>query len=433
MTALHPADHGPPILSRQPSPEPGGTAKALSSILAAVILFAHLGSALGPVVPVVTFGASLAILVLLRGQADRRVLRFGWLLLLPALALASTAWSKLPGTTLYYAAQLAMTMLGALAIWLSGDLRGFIRQLFAASLAICIVSLAGGHTGPSMAGPVLVGITGSKNAMAAVGQCAAFCGLVLAVDARQHLGWRMAGAAALPLGLGIVAVTQAATIQILTLAAPLLCAGFVALHLCPAKLRPFLSAALLLVAAAGGSVAGKLVQRAEEATLSTFNKDKGLTGRTYLWTIAREKISDRPWQGYGYKAFWMGGTSDSIGLLRSQRIADPRTFSLHQTYLEAWLDLGVPGLAIAAGTLAVALGTALFRAVRLCQPPELWCAVFLACLVVRSFGETLFQPFYAYGTIATVLAAFALLEQQTQTRQTRQQPGRRRAYQEVRA
>ncbi|TCM17996.1 O-antigen ligase [Novosphingobium sp. PhB165] len=333
MSALHRPDPRTEV-----SREDAATAKAISSILAALILFVHLGSALGQMVPEVTLGASLTILMLLRNRVDGRALRGGWLLAFPALALASTLWSDMPGMTFYYASQLTISLLGAVAVWLAGDTRAFVRQLFAASLAICLVSIAGGQTGPSATGPVLVGITGSKNAMAAAGQCVLFCGVALALDARQPVGWRLAGAAALPLGGWIVAITQAATIKILTLAAPLLCIAIRMLSGCPVKIRPFLAASLLFATLAGASVAGKVAETAEDYTLQSFNKDKGLTGRTYLWTIAQGKIAERPWQGYGYKAFWMSETADSIGLLRSQRIADARTFSLHQTYLEAWLD-----------------------------------------------------------------------------------------------
>ncbi|WP_395331139.1 O-antigen ligase family protein [Novosphingobium sp. BL-8H] len=406
--------------------EESAVAKALSSILAAAILFAHLGSALGPVVPVVSLGAPLAIFLLLRNRVDARLQPVGWLLALPTFALASTIWSRMPMMTFHYAGQLAITVLGALAIWLTADVRGFVRQLFAASLAICLVSLASGHTGPSTTGPVLVGITGSKNAMAAVGQCVVFCGLALALDRGQPPLWRVAGALATPLGGWIVAVTQAATIKLLTLLAPVICVAVMALHACPAKIRPFLTAGLLLATVAGGSVAGKVAERAEDATLKTFNKDKGLTGRTYLWDVAWQKIVERPVQGYGYKAFWMSGSADSIGLLRSQRIADPRTFSLHQTYLEVWLDLGLGGLAIAATMLASGLIAALYRAVRFCAAPDIFLAVSLVSLVVRSFGDTLFQPFYAYGTIAVVLIAFALFGAGTSERSVAVADPRRR-------
>ncbi len=408
MRALHHPDFGHSDPEAEVRLEEGTAAKGLSSILAAAILFAHLGSGLGPVVPVISLCASLAIFVLMRNRADGRLLPFGWMLALPAFALASAMWSRMPLVTLYYAAQLAITVLGALAIWLACDTRGFIRQLFVASLAICLVSLGTGQTGPSMTGPVLVGITGSKNAMAAAGQCVLFCGLALALDAKQPLFWRILGGLALPLGGWIVAITQAATIKILTLAAPLLGIAIVLLHYCPAKIRPFFAAALLLTVVAGGSIAGKVAERAEDVTLRTFNKDKGLTGRTYLWTVARQKIAERPLQGYGYKAFWMSESADSIGLLRSQRISDPRTFSLHQTYLEAWLDLGILGVTIAAAMLAAGLIGALYRAVRFCEVPDVFLGVSVTSLVVRSFGETFFQPFYAYGTIVVVMIAYAL-------------------------
>ncbi|EIZ78462.1 o-antigen polymerase [Novosphingobium sp. Rr 2-17] len=384
------------------------TAKAICSVLAALILFVHFGSAFGPAIPVVSLGAAVAIFVIMRDRLDQ-TRGWAWLLALPLLALLSSIWSTSPSVTLYYGAQLLITVLCALAIWLASDPRTFLRQLLAAATAICVVSIVGGQTGPSVTGPVLIGVTGSKNSMAAAAQIVLLTGLAIAVDSRQPRTWRLAGVALAPLGVWLVATTHAATIIILSIAAPVLYVAMMALRAAPAKLRPFLLAAVLAMGLGLAPVANQLGDLSKDYTFQTFHKDSKLSGRTYLWKVAEQKIAERPFHGYGYKAFWMSGSIESIGLLRSQSIRDPRTFSLHQTYLEIWLDTGLIGLVTLVATIAAGIAAALWRVAKGEGGAAAFGAVFLIFLVVRSFGETLIVSFYPYCTIVYVLIAFALL------------------------
>ena len=43
------------------------------------------------------------------------------------------------------------------------------------------------------------------------------------------------------------------------------------------------------------------------AALSDTGKDPTLTGRTDLWATGMEFISEHPWQGVGFHAFWVKG------------------------------------------------------------------------------------------------------------------------------
>jgi O-antigen ligase len=98
---------------------------------------------------------------------------------------------------------------------------------------------------------------------------------------------------------------------------------------------PFLIALILV----GGSVATLLVSNAE-AILGLFGRDLTLTGRTELWAAVLDKISERPWLGYGFGAFWRGLEGQSADVWNIVRWEVPHS---HNGYLDIWLDLGLLG------------------------------------------------------------------------------------------
>ncbi|MFI4935244.1 MAG: O-antigen ligase family protein [Caulobacterales bacterium] len=75
-----------------------------------------------------------------------------------------------------------------------------------------------------------------------------------------------------------------------------------------------------------------------------LGKEATLTGRTKLWAAVWRQIAQRPWQGYGYAAIW--DETDQWGPLAwITKDAGFRAHHAHNTWLEQWLALGVPGLA----------------------------------------------------------------------------------------
>ena len=89
------------------------------------------------------------------------------------------------------------------------------------------------------------------------------------------------------------------------------------------------------------------------AVLEASGRDATLTGRTGIWqTVLSEPIN--PLLGTGYASFWLGE--------RLQRIWDlyPRTplIQAHNGYIEAYLNLGVVGVALLGGVLWTALRNA---------------------------------------------------------------------------
>lgn len=80
-----------------------------------------------------------------------------------------------------------------------------------------------------------------------------------------------------------------------------------------------------------------------EVISALLGRDATLTGRTEVWRLAWQWITERPWLGYGYSAFWQGDTGPS-GLLIA---ALGEVFSsAHQGVLDLWLDLGLAGVVL---------------------------------------------------------------------------------------
>ena len=71
--------------------------------------------------------------------------------------------------------------------------------------------------------------------------------------------------------------------------------------------------------------------------LKSMGIDATFTGRTAIWTFALDKISERPWLGYGFQSFWQSVALKSEGM----------TFVAahsHNSFLEALINAGIPGL-----------------------------------------------------------------------------------------
>lgn len=74
--------------------------------------------------------------------------------------------------------------------------------------------------------------------------------------------------------------------------------------------------------------------------VASFNRDATLTGRIPLWIAIFHTITQSPWLGYGYGAFWTGtGPSAAIRLLVGWQAP-----IAHNALLDIWLQVGLLGL-----------------------------------------------------------------------------------------
>ena len=80
--------------------------------------------------------------------------------------------------------------------------------------------------------------------------------------------------------------------------------------------------------------------------LAAAGKDVSLTGRTFLWSRARDYISVRPLLGVGYQSFWVQGHVEAEALWRFAQIQNRSGFHFHNLYYETAVELGQLGVAI---------------------------------------------------------------------------------------
>ena len=75
--------------------------------------------------------------------------------------------------------------------------------------------------------------------------------------------------------------------------------------------------------------------------LEAIGKDPTMTGRTQIWALVMVSIAQRPWIGYGYKAFWNGfqGAGASISFALGNLVANAQS-----GFLDTWLEIGIFGL-----------------------------------------------------------------------------------------
>ncbi len=101
-----------------------------------------------------------------------------------------------------------------------------------------------------------------------------------------------------------------------------------------------------------------ILTREPAAILTALGKDPSLTGRTDIWAAVMAYVSERPWTGYGYSAFWEvdSAPADFIRLQTGWPVP-----SAHNGWLDLLVQIGWPatlfvGLIVAAVTISAVIG-----------------------------------------------------------------------------
>jgi exopolysaccharide production protein ExoQ len=88
------------------------------------------------------------------------------------------------------------------------------------------------------------------------------------------------------------------------------------------------------------------------SVLGIFGKDATLTGRTGLWQIVLQLISERPLLGWGYGAMWL--PTDTITMAVSAAVGW-KVPGAHNAILETMLQLGFAGLVVVISFVGISL------------------------------------------------------------------------------
>ena len=374
-------------------------------MIGAILFNLQIGS-LTPLLVVAALGA----FALLRWEQILPMLAASWpLLILPALAMLSAAWSDMPMTTLRYATLYAVTVAAGLMMGAGLDRAALVRGCFAAFAVYSLASiLFGRFVGwGEGAGDAWAGLAGSKNAagdMIGVAILSTIAFVTLAWSQGKRL---LAGSALLllPIFFVMLFLSKATAALIGTVVASAFLLLWIGSRRLPLQARSgiFLAA---IVAAAGLIVTMDWwLPPLFDAVLENTGKDRGLTGRVDLWRFGNELIAQRPWFGLGYNAFWIHDNLDAEYLWRMMGISTRMGFSFHSTSMEIIVHMGYVGLAIFTAIAAYA-SVKLF--IRTMLTPHV--SAIFACALTVFFALKLPFEVVAFGTmhISTVIVIAAL-------------------------
>ncbi|HKR87504.1 MAG TPA: O-antigen ligase family protein [Phenylobacterium sp.] len=322
----------------------------------------------------------------------------------PMVAVVSVVWSETPKDTTKFALEFVVTVIAALLISSACNQRAVLKAMVLAFLIYCADAvLTGGQVKVGAGGEhAFSGLTSSKNLMADIastGLIVSLAVIVMAARARDAVWVAIGGVAVLVELYCVVGARSAGAVLGLVMGlTPLV----VLSALVPAgrALRAWLTSMVAVTLLVIGLNFRVISQAIIDLSLSVFDKDPTLTGRTYLWYRAFDLIREKPVLGRGYFSFWLQGNIDAEGLWRYAGITERSGFNFHNTLVDLLVTVGWLGAAVLIVTVLIG-AFALVR--RFVNQPSLalvfWISVLLYELS-RTPIETLgIQPFYFSTTL----------------------------------
>ncbi|AWK88857.1 O-antigen ligase family protein [Azospirillum thermophilum] len=159
--------------------------------------------------------------------------------------------------------------------------------------------------------------------------------------------------------------------------------------------------ALLVIAATAGAFFW-------HDALYAMGRDPTLTGRTVLWDHILRSVEERPLLGYGYAAYWYGAYGPGAAFVEGWGIN-----SAHSGWLEAMLDLGLPGLLIVVTLLGRLLFQGFFQARYGDNRAEpAWMFAVGCAMLAISISESLFLERHSLNWIVLTIGVVRLIQRQ---------------------
>lgn len=352
--------------------------------------------------PLLFLGSGCVVLARRPNETIRILVRHWWYLALPLFALSSAMWSTFPDLSVRYGVQLLATMAIALVFAYRMTPSQYVAALFVSSFLTMLASVVFG--GFRLDG-IAVGIFASKNAFAtniAIFALAAAATLLTKELSRFLKLTALLGLIMSP-GLLLSARSSGAMITLM-LAMTAFAATIIATRL-GAKARRSYFTMVFAIMAIASFLAVAFGQLLLEATLSFFDKDVTLTGRTDLWAAGFDQIAENPLLGVGYQAFWVQGTEAAETLWAIFHIASRAGFHFHNTYISIGVELGLTGMALTAVSLFISLVWVGRWAMKQPSASSGFFLAFAVFIVARSFVEV--DVFYQFGvSTITVIVGF---------------------------
>jgi O-antigen ligase len=328
-------------------------------------------------------------------QVRRNLVIMTW----PALACLSATWSLAPGMSLYHGVQLLLTVLVALCLVLTADLRRILVLLFLALLIAGVLSVLR-ETSQGFSSDEWTGVFPHKNVLGSM-----MAVLVMTATSLFLGGWRRyISAPGVVFGLALLAMSRSGT-AILALAVVMMIIPL-AMTVHWGAIAVGMVTGVALIAAAAGLLALEATRTdfldLYVYLLDALGKDATLTGRTILWQFAEDAINARPWLGFGYKGWWESSETPAA-LLRV--VVGQELWFFHNTFLDLAVAFGVVGpLALVAG-----LAVGVYRSVRAFvlnpEPMLLWPIMFVAMSIIYCSVDFVLFANHSFHQFLYVIAA----------------------------
>ena len=309
-----------------------------------------LGTRLGAVAMAVCLGAWGLYVAAWPSRCWRWIEAYRLPWLLPLFATASVLWSMEPGISFKlgteFLAFTAISVVASRAQTLPSLISSFMCALLVGVLlsAVFRTTAAIGTTGEI----ALIGMFGSKNNLASFVCLSMISSICVLADGRQPLPLRILALCGLT--LDPIMLVKAHSLGALLAGGGAIVVALVVILLSRMSRRRrslVLPLAAILAVGVTGFVALALQQGFDLSTvLAAAGKDASLTGRTFLWSRARDYITVRPLLGVGYQSFWVQGHVEAEALWRFAQIRSRSGFHFHNLYYETAVELGQLGVAI---------------------------------------------------------------------------------------
>jgi exopolysaccharide production protein ExoQ len=167
-----------------------------------------------------------------------------------------------------------------------------------------------------------------------------------------------------------------------------------------------------------------------ESLVTSSGKGVTFNGRTPIWTLAIEQLMKRPLLGYGYSAFW--GSDEGWQVYRGvgwvwalhKPEYDVRKFIAHNAFLDVALQLGLMGLVMLLGNIALVIYRTIALMVQTGSIASFW---MLQMIAIQLVGACFEISTYLVGNssswviyVAMAYGSATLLQRQRQRRRSGQ-------------
>lgn len=198
-----------------------------------------------------------------------------------------------------------------------------------------------------LSGGPLEGFVGNRNPFAAIALFAAMIAVVLLMERRIRV---IDGVATLLTAGAVHLLTQSATVTIATAYLSALVVAALLIRRVPLRAKKALSFSILACTAIGGVLTVKF----HSELFAIVDRSSEASHRTEIWRQVATVAEQRP-EGWGYVGYWPVWEEpyrvivDRVGLVVTHA---------HNAFLDAWLQLGLIGVALLAGLILLTFGSA---------------------------------------------------------------------------